>query len=321
MLADGSRLGGGDCDAGKAPSEVPETPDRGGAIDRGKASVVIQDGCGRVLGQGEVPTTPEGFRRWHDAQRLPAGTPVALETGTVAFFVARELTGPGCAPIVVDARELRSRRTARPRRVTAGMRWTPVNSGLTDVSIDALAVDPAMPATVYAGVATSSAAGTSSWAFKSVDREAHWTPVNVQEPVTTLAIDPALPDIIYAGTDGGGMLKSSDAGSTWTAVNTGLESGSQFQAITALTIDPSVPTTLYAGTFGGDGVFKSSDGGDHWAAIDTGLPRAAFKGLAIDPGSPSTIYAAESPYRYYVEECGYQPLFRRQSNVDHRVLS
>jgi len=95
MLADGSRLGGGDCDAGRAPSEVPETPDRGGAIDRGKARVVIQDGCGRVLGQGEVPTTPEGFRRWHDAQRLPAGTPVALETGTVAFFVARELTGPG----------------------------------------------------------------------------------------------------------------------------------------------------------------------------------------------------------------------------------
>ena len=73
-----------------------------------KASVfVIQDGRGRVLGQGEVPTTPEGFRRWHAAQRLPTGTPVALETGTVAFFVARELTRLGCAPIVVDAREVR----------------------------------------------------------------------------------------------------------------------------------------------------------------------------------------------------------------------
>jgi transposase len=73
-----------------------------------KASVfVIQDGSGRVVAQGEVPTTPEGFRGWHAAQRLPTGTPVALETGTVAFFVARELTGLGCAPIVVDAREVR----------------------------------------------------------------------------------------------------------------------------------------------------------------------------------------------------------------------
>jgi transposase len=54
-----------------------------------------------------MATTPEGFRRWHDAQRLPQGTPVALETGTVAFFVARELTALGCAPLVVDAREVR----------------------------------------------------------------------------------------------------------------------------------------------------------------------------------------------------------------------
>jgi hypothetical protein len=73
-----------------------------------KASVcVIQDGHGQVMAQGELPTTPEGFRRWHEAQRLPTGTPVALETGTVAFFVARELTGLGCAPLVVDAREVR----------------------------------------------------------------------------------------------------------------------------------------------------------------------------------------------------------------------
>jgi hypothetical protein len=33
-----------------------------------KASVfVIQDGRGQVLSQGELPTTPEGFRRWHEA--------------------------------------------------------------------------------------------------------------------------------------------------------------------------------------------------------------------------------------------------------------
>jgi len=43
-----------------------------------KASVfVIQDGHGQVMAQGEMPTTPEGLRRWYDAQHLPAGTPVA----------------------------------------------------------------------------------------------------------------------------------------------------------------------------------------------------------------------------------------------------
>jgi transposase len=73
-----------------------------------KASVfVIQDEPGQVRAQGELSTTPDGFRGWHEAQRLPTGPPVALETGTVAFFVARELPGLGCAPIVVDAREVR----------------------------------------------------------------------------------------------------------------------------------------------------------------------------------------------------------------------
>src|SRR5262245_12353489 len=52
-----------------------------------------------------------------DARGIPAlargaapavGTPVALETGTVAFFVARELSGLGCEPLVVDAREAQS---------------------------------------------------------------------------------------------------------------------------------------------------------------------------------------------------------------------
>jgi transposase len=73
-----------------------------------KASVfVIQDGHGQVMAQGALTTTPEGFRRWDDAQHLPPGTPVALETGTMAFFVARELTALGCAPSVIDAREVR----------------------------------------------------------------------------------------------------------------------------------------------------------------------------------------------------------------------
>jgi hypothetical protein len=41
-----------------------------------KASVfVIQDGRGQVLAQGKLPTTPEGFRRWHEVHRLRAAPP------------------------------------------------------------------------------------------------------------------------------------------------------------------------------------------------------------------------------------------------------
>src|SRR5215470_3818011 len=37
----------------------------------------------------------------------PAGTPVALETGTSAFYVARALSALGLKPIVIDAHEVR----------------------------------------------------------------------------------------------------------------------------------------------------------------------------------------------------------------------
>jgi hypothetical protein len=56
--------------------------------------------------------------------------------------------------------------------------------------------------------------------------------------IYTLAIDPTTPTTLYAGTAFSGLFKSTDGGSTWRAVNTGLPTGS------ILVIDPLTPTTL-----------------------------------------------------------------------------
>jgi hypothetical protein len=45
----------------------------------------IQDPTGAVIGRGALPTTAEAFARMCHQYQLPAGTPVALETGTSAF--------------------------------------------------------------------------------------------------------------------------------------------------------------------------------------------------------------------------------------------
>lgn len=70
---------------------------------------VIQDESGKVVGQGVVPTTAADFKTWRLRHGLEPGTGVALESGTSAFFVARQLTALGLAPRVIDAHEVRSK--------------------------------------------------------------------------------------------------------------------------------------------------------------------------------------------------------------------
>jgi transposase len=70
------------------------------------SAFAIEDEGGKVIAQGEVPTTPDGFSRLQATHHLSPRTQAALETGTVAFFVARQLSRLGLDPIVVDAHEV-----------------------------------------------------------------------------------------------------------------------------------------------------------------------------------------------------------------------
>jgi transposase len=68
---------------------------------------VIQDETGKIVGRGEVATSREGFERLRAEHGLGVGTKIALETGTMAFFAARELARLGLTPVVIDAYEVR----------------------------------------------------------------------------------------------------------------------------------------------------------------------------------------------------------------------
>lgn len=70
---------------------------------------VIRDESGSSQGEGRVPTSLEGLQAMCIRHELPAGTPVALESGSMAFFVARQLTRLGLEPLVINAAEVRSK--------------------------------------------------------------------------------------------------------------------------------------------------------------------------------------------------------------------
>jgi photosystem II stability/assembly factor-like uncharacterized protein len=88
------------------------------------------------------------------------------------------------------------------------------------------------------------------------------------------------------------FLCASSAGVAETGTGVWTRSGLQGEFITSLVIDPQNLNTLYAGA-DSQGVFKSTDAGVNWSAVNTGLtPFFGFPRLAIDPLTPSTLYAA-----------------------------
>src|SRR5438128_2526370 len=92
----------------------------------------------------------------------------------------------------------------------------------------------------------------------------------------------------------GGLSRAEAGIDVWTT------NGPYGGTIRSLAIDPQSSTTLYASVEGVDvngastveGVFKSTDEGGSWTAINTGLTNPGGISLAIDPQTPTTLYAA-----------------------------
>jgi len=117
-----------------------------------------------------------------------------------------------------------------------------------------LEIDPAMPTTVYAGLAAEGYQVNE--VFKSTDGGASWQLLSgLGDGVAALAIDRVSTTTLYAGTRAG-VRKSTNAGATWSATPLSFP-------VSSLAIDPLNPRTLYAGTE--SGVYKSTDGAASWS--------------------------------------------------------
>ena len=171
----------------------------------------------------------------------------------------------------------------------SGGTWTPINEGLTRASegtvsgyhIRCLAIDPAEPETMYAGMA---AFGV----FKTTDSGANWTTMNelLGDTFTkVMAIHPAKPDVLYLGTDGGGIYQRVKGSAEWEETIEGMRN----TYIKALVMDPEDPNVIYTASDGG--VSKTTNGGDAWAQVNNGLTVRFMLSLAIDPVNTQVLYA------------------------------
>jgi hypothetical protein len=98
--------------------------------------------------------------------------------------------------------------------------------------------------------------------------------------VNAVAVDPANAKIIYAASGRGtgletyssaGILKTTDAGNSWTRLTSGLvdPSGLVSSVVNSLWIDPKNPSILLAGTEY-DGIYRTTDAGSSWTNVFSG---------------------------------------------------
>jgi len=157
-----------------------------------------------------------------------------------------------------------------------GNSWHAANKGIEGRIVNALAIDPVTPTTLYGIGQIDPARHGPSNIFKSTDGGASWS-VGVPWFASYLTIDPQAPETVYSANS-----KSTDGGTTWAQMSVGF-------AITALAINPTNSSVLYAAT--NIGVFKSTNAGSSWTPINTGLPTVLVRALAMDLQSPETLYA------------------------------
>jgi photosystem II stability/assembly factor-like uncharacterized protein len=172
-----------------------------------------------------------------------------------------------------------------------GVAW--IFFGDARVSFFSVAVDPANPAIVYAGNVTGFGLG------KSVDSGATWEEANGNLPVTPIngvGFFPAIRAVAVApdgsavdiATADDGLFRSTDGGTSWTALEEGLYERS-FHSLAFLPGQP--PTTLLAGGNGG-GVYRSADAGASWTKTSASLNEALVSSVAASPVFAGTAYAA-----------------------------
>lgn len=150
------------------------------------------------------------------------------------------------------------------RSMDGGASWQDATAGLGGAGVNALAIDPANPRTLYAA--------TTLGVFKSGNRGRTWRAARTGLPrgsVVGVAVGPGQPATVYAAIASAGGTGGGGAGGG------GADGG------------------------GAGGVFVSTDGAASWRPLGSGLPSRRLSGLAIDTARPDVLYALTQGYGLY----------------------
>src|SRR6188768_4180347 len=146
-----------------------------------------------------------------------------------------------------------------------GQTWANLSHGMSHSRVISMAIDPAYPATVYAGTKGDAV-------YKSYDGGQRWISqrtglddATISSVVNQFVFDPYDSNHIFVATTMG-IFETKSGGGNWSKRMEGMK---EVLMVVTLGMDPTRPATLYAGTSGG--VYKTVNEGAQWEKVNNGL--------------------------------------------------
>ncbi len=170
------------------------------------------------------------------------------------------------------------------KTTSSGITWTQTNTGLTNLTVQTLAISASNPNTIYCGT---SQTGAGAGIYKSTDAGGTWSQINTGIVETSLgiqalAVNQTNPDIAYAAVFDGlvdspqGFYKTTNGGTTWSPANTGMGT---VKNILSIIINPLNSNELYCGTsfgvttqMGPPHIYKTVNSAASWTDVSNGIP-------------------------------------------------
>jgi len=182
-----------------------------------------------------------------------------------------------------------------------GMRWHALGPSLQSTRIEAIALSPDDPSTIYVGPGAGNV-------WKTTNNGITWTPIFEHESafaIGDIAVAPSDASVVWVGTGevqprhsgpafaGTGVFKSTDAGATWTHM--GLDDTHHIGKVVIHPADPDIVYVAAMGHFRSSnhqrGVFRTTDGGRTWTDSLFVSDETGVIDLVMDPSDPDTLFA------------------------------
>ncbi len=179
------------------------------------------------------------------------------------------------------------------KSINGGTSWTSNTDNFATLGVSDIAIHPTNSSIMYLATGDFDASDTYSiGVLKSIDGGVTWSTTGFTQSTSSyyrigrLIINPTNPDVLIAATNAG-IMRTANAGVTWTTVQTGIFSDLEFK--------PGDPNTVYAASYANGGaarMYVSTNGGTSFT-LATGTPTsdALRISVAVTPANPAVVYA------------------------------